>query len=267
MDKLDAELSASEPLPSPIRNTALNGSPSNSPDTRDSTDTRYGETVLGTGLEGRWLDNLTPSFPSCEHNRTGPGLPSRFYGFVVTREATQEATAQMRTEDPHLAMMTWWPSWHLSYPYHRTVDELHADEAAAIPHYDNEEHPMYTGEAWLNLAIIADLNNDMRDSDREASEALATDEQGRVDDELGEQVHSRALDGSLSTPSTSKALFLTSASEGGILTTAEGDEEDQDTSPGRVSASERGNKPNEGDTETEKERAKNEQSEVAKDNN
>ncbi|RYP21697.1 hypothetical protein DL767_009213 [Monosporascus sp. MG133] len=268
IDKLDAELSASEPPPSPISNTAVNGSPSDSPDTRDSSDTRYGETVLGTSLEERRLDPLAPFFPSWDHNGTDPGLPNRFYGF--RGNSGSDTRGDSSDEDGRSALgnsigggpgwgwhhsyppslqTSWWPSWHRSYPYYRTVDEMHADEAAAMSHYDNEDHPMYTEEAWLNLAIMANLNNGMRDSGQADREALATDEQGRVDAELGERVRSQALHGSLSTPSTSKALFLTSASQGGVLATAEGDGEHQDTGPDRTSTSERGNKPNEGDAQ------------------
>ncbi|RYP22430.1 hypothetical protein DL765_001642 [Monosporascus sp. GIB2] len=56
---------------------------------------------------------------------------------------------------------------------------MHADEIAAMSHYDNDDHPMNTEEAWLNLAIIADLGNGRRDIDQEDCESLATDEQGR----------------------------------------------------------------------------------------
>ncbi|RYP54928.1 hypothetical protein DL769_010268 [Monosporascus sp. CRB-8-3] len=263
--KLDTEPSASAPLPSPIRNTAFSGSPSGSPATRDLSGTRYGKTVLGTGLEERRLDPLAPSFPSWEHHGVGTGLPNRFYGFRgnsrghTRGDGSDENVGSALGNNvgggpecgwhhlyPPSLQTSLWPSRHRSYPYYRTVGETHAAEAAAMSRYDNEDRPVYTEEAWLNLAIIADLNNGMRDSDREGCELLAIDEQGRVEEELGEQVHSQSLQGSLSTPSTSGALFPTSASHGGVLATAEGGQDDQGSRANQTAASERGNKPNNG---------------------
>ncbi|RYP78670.1 hypothetical protein DL771_000337 [Monosporascus sp. 5C6A] len=205
IDKPDAELSAPEPLPPPIRNTAFSGSRSDSPDASDSSDTRYGETVLGTGLEERRLEPLAPSFSSWEHNGTGPGLPNRFYGSHGnsrgdTRGDSSDGDGGSALGNsirgrpgwgwhhlyPPSLQTPWRPFWYRSYAFYGTADEIDADEAAATSHYDNENHPMYTEEAWLNLAITADPNNGMLDSDQEDCEAVATDEQGRVDDEREE---------------------------------------------------------------------------------
>ncbi|RYP93350.1 hypothetical protein DL770_000539 [Monosporascus sp. CRB-9-2] len=173
IDEPNTELSASEPLPSSIRNTTFSGYPSGSPDTRGSSDTGYGETVLVTGLDERRLGPLAPSFPSWERNGTGTGLPNRFYSFLSNSRG--DTRGDSSDEDggsalgnsigkwpgwgwhhlyPPSLQSSWWPSWHRFYTYYRTVDEMHADEAAAMSHYDNEDHYMYTEEAWLNLAII-----------------------------------------------------------------------------------------------------------------